>query len=233
MALKDDLEEGVKNTFKYAWTRRKGQKVPEQEEVKLGNDGVDLDVVCLYADMAGSTKLVDNYEPEFAAEMYKAFLFCASRIIKARGGIITAYDGDRVMGIFIGDLKNTNAAKAALMINYAVSQIINPAIKQQYPKTNFVLKHGVGVDSSSILVARTGVRGSNDLVWMGKSANHAAKLCSIREEGYPTWITKEVFDRLPDEAKYGGQNKALMWEERKWTTNNRIIYRSNWRWPPS
>ena len=44
-----------------------------------------------------------------AAEVYKSYMACAVRIIKDEDGSITAYDGDRVMGIFIGNVKNTTA----------------------------------------------------------------------------------------------------------------------------
>jgi len=38
-----------------------------------------------------------------AAEIYKTYLHCAAKIIRSEGGSITSYDGDRIMGIFIGD----------------------------------------------------------------------------------------------------------------------------------
>jgi len=73
---------------------------------------VKLDATVLYADMSGSTKLVDAFtSPKFPAEVYKCYLSCAAKIIKAGGGSITAYDGDRVMAVFLGDSKNSSAAR--------------------------------------------------------------------------------------------------------------------------
>ena len=37
-------------------------------------------------------------------------------------------------------------------------------------------KQSVGIDTSELFVARTGIRRANDLVWVGRAANHAAKL---------------------------------------------------------
>lgn len=230
MALKEELEEAVVKIFRETWTEREGQGVPLPEDLKLGNDAVNLDATVLYADMSDSTKLVDSYKPQFAAEIYKAYLTCAARIVKSEGGSITAYDGDRIMGVFIGDMKNTTAAKTALKINGAVLDIINPALTQQYPQTPYRVKHVVGVDTSSILVARIGVRNDNDLVWVGRAANYAAKLCAINEEN-TVFITGEVFDKIMDSSKYGGQNIALMWKERQWTQMNNIrIFSSTWKW---
>lgn len=230
MALKEDLEEVVSKIFREIWTERDGQGVPLPEDLKLGNDGVNLNATVLYADMSDSTKLVDSYKPQFTAEVYKAYLTCAARIVKSEGGSITAYDGDRIMGVFIGKMKNITAAKTALMINGAVLDIINPALERQYPQTPYRVKHVMGVDTSAIMVARIGVRNDNDLVWVGRAANYAAKFCAINEEN-TTFITGEVFDSLMDSSKYGGQNNAPMWKERKWTEMNYMrIYSSKWKW---
>src|ERR1017187_1988021 len=67
-----------------------------------------------------------------AAEIYKTYLHCAAKIIRSEGGSITSYDGDRIMGIFIGDDHSTSAARCCLRINYAVREIVNPALKVQY-----------------------------------------------------------------------------------------------------
>ncbi len=174
MGLKDDLLKEVKDIFAIQWQIRDGKKVPETEDLKLGNDAVKITAAVLYADLAESTFLVDNHKPHFAAEIYKAYLHCASKIIRSENGIITAFDGDRVMGVFIGDTKNTSAARCALKINHAVFKILNPAVKLQYPENPYEIKQSVGVDTCELWVSRTGVRGSNDLVWVGRAANYAA-----------------------------------------------------------
>ena len=153
MAFKEELETLVKDIFRYSWSERDGQVVPEPDDLKLGNDAVNLDATVLYADLSGSTHLVDSEKPQFAAEIYKTYLACAAKIIMDQDGAITAYDGDRVMAVFIGDYKNTNAVKAALRINGAVWDIIKPALKAQYT-TNYILKHVIGVDTSKLLVCR-------------------------------------------------------------------------------
>ena len=230
MALKEELTEAVTKILRELWSERDGQKVPGPEDLQLGNDAVKLDGTVLYADMTDSTKLVDSHIPQFAAEVYKSYLTCAAKIVKSEGGVITSYDGDRIMAVYIGDSKNTSAVRSAMKINYAVLSIINPAIRNQYPNTDFQLKHVVGVDTSSLYVARIGVRNDNDLVWVGRSANHAAKLCAIKEDN-TTFISSDVFNNMNDQCKYDGQNKEFMWKERQWTQMNNIkIYSSSWRW---
>jgi class 3 adenylate cyclase len=51
--------------------------------------------------------------------------------------------------------------------------------KKKWPKTDFELKQRVGIDTSKVFVARTGIRGSNDLVSVGNAANNAAKMAAL------------------------------------------------------
>ena len=117
MALRDDLQEQAANILRERWAERDGEVVPEPSNLELGNDAVNLEATVLYADMVGSTKLVDEQSPTLAAEVYKSYMVCAARIIKNEEGSITAYDGDRVMGVFIGNVKNTTAARTAMKIH--------------------------------------------------------------------------------------------------------------------
>ncbi len=229
MSLADDVRKEVKDILTSSFTERAGTKVPEAEDLKLGNDAVTLDATVLYADLAESTAMVNNYKNWFAAQIYKSFLLSACRMIRACDGTITAFDGDRVMAVFIGDRKNSDAAKATLRINWARG-MINEEIKAKYPKVTFDLKHVAGVDTSPLFIARTGIRGSNDLVWVGRSANYAAKLSNLGC-GYPSLITGDVYDRLEAASKLGA-NGVDMWTKMTWTEYNMTIYGSNWHWSP-
>ena len=229
MALKEDLDKEVAAIFKAAWDTRDGTVVPADESLRLGNDAVELDAAVLYADLADSTQLVDGHIAGFAAEVYKTFLHCTAKIIRQEGGTITAYDGDRIMAVYLGDAKNTSAARTALKINYAAEYIINPAMRAQYSSEAYVLKHVVGIDSSKLFVARTGVRGANDLVWVGRAANYAAKLAAL-PDAYPTYITAQVYGKLNDQVKVAADGRQ-MWEAVLWDNfDNSLIYRSNWWW---
>lgn len=227
--LSNDLEALVKKIFREQWSERKGQVVPEPDDLALGNDGVQLDATVIYADMSGSTQLVDSYKPQFSAEVYKTYLACAARIIKTQGGAITAYDGDRIMGVFIGGPKNTNAVTAALKINGAVWDIVKPALRTQYAKTTYNFKHVIGIDTSKLLVSRIGVRNDNDLVWVGRAANYAAKLSSLSTE-FTIYITHSIYDVMLDRVKYGGVDNTHMWKKLRWTTmDNMDIYATTWK----
>lgn len=228
MALADDLKKWVGDTFTSEWEVQETTGVPNPEDLRLNsNHAKDLNAATvLYADLDGSTDMVNTMKWEFSAQIYKTFLKCASDIIKNEGGVITAYDGDRVMAIFTGNLKNSSAARCALKINSAVKDVIQPAIAKKW-LTDFVLMHVVGIDTSRLRTARIGVRGDNDLVWIGRAANYAAKLTSLA--GKPTRITEDVYKKLVDGSKYS--NGKDMWVREYWEDMGIWMYSSTWKWP--
>lgn len=227
MALADDLKKWVSETFTSDWDIEATTGVPDPQDLRLNsNHAKDLDsATVLYADLDGSTNMVNTMKWEFSAEIYKTFLKCASDIIRNEGGVITAYDGDRVMSVFTGKSKNSNAARCALKINSAVKDIIQPTIAKKW-KTDFVITHVVGVDTSQLRAARIGVQGDNDLVWIGRSANYAAKLTNLG--GRPSRITEDVYKMLSDESKFSDGKD--MWVREYWDEMSIWMYSSTWKW---
>ena len=172
MGLKEDLTAEVRAFAVQNWGDiPNGYVVPTADSLTFANTGIHVNACVLYADLHRSTEMVDSLTEMHAAERYKAFLKCAAKIIKANDGTITAYDGDRVMGIYLGADKATRSIKTAFELNYAVQNIINPIFLAQYAHAQLSLRHTVGIDFGQLLVAKVGVRVDSDLVWVGPAAN--------------------------------------------------------------
>jgi class 3 adenylate cyclase len=119
VALVDDLKSEVSSTFSGDnWVEQNATVAPLVADLTLSSNHAKhfKSATVLYADLDGSTEMVDNYKRWFSAQVYKAYLRCAGKIIRSEGGVITAYDGDRIMAVFIGDTKNTSAVRSALKI---------------------------------------------------------------------------------------------------------------------
>jgi class 3 adenylate cyclase len=231
MALRADIESSLDGVLKYKWPVTDARVVPEPKDVLLADAAKKLEMaVVLYADLDGSTIMVDTKKWWFSATVYKTYLHTAAKVIKSEGGIITAYDGDRVMAIFVGDDKFDRAARAAMKLNWCVIHIINPKLKARWSDLkDFSVRHNVGIDASDLHAVRTGVRGDNDLVWVGRAANYAAKLTTLSADT-PTWITKRVFDALSSKLKVSS-NGENMWKNFTWKAmNNHSICASSFWW---
>jgi len=236
MALSDDLTQEVKTLISTTWDKRDGRTIPATEEMRLAGGAVEIEATFLYADLAGSSQMAKELDRRIAAKIIKSFVHSASKLVIARGGKIVSFDGDRVMGVFYGDSKNSSAAKCALQIKWAVNTIRErfEASYESVKNASFQIRHGVGVDTGTVLAVRGGVRGTNDLIWIGRAPNLAAKMSDLREHPYSSFITASVFNMLNEEAKYGGSEKKLMWERRTWNFlgDNLHVYCSSWHWKP-
>lgn len=235
MSLLDDIRSDVSTTISTKWNTRKGSSVPTTDTVALAGGAVELEATYLYTDLANSSKIAKEFDRRIAAKIFKAFHSTSCRLIRSHGGVITSFDGDRVLAIFIGDSKNTNATKCALKINYVVNEIIEPKFTDSYDvvkNAGFTISHGTGIDTGKVLIVRAGARGTNDLVSIGRGPNLAAKLSDLRNAR--TYITAAVYNKIADSAKLGGENNENMWTRKSWEFLDEkiIIYRSSWQWKP-
>jgi len=228
MSLKDELDADISAILGYKWPLTQARVVPEASDIALGDGAKWLEgAAVLYADLDGSTVMVDSKKWWFSAEVYKSFLLCAAKLIRSENGVITAYDGDRIMAIFVGDARCDRAVRTAMKLHWVTRSILTPSIQKRYPDANFVVRHNVGIDVSDLHAVRTGVRGDNDLVWVGRAANYAAKLTTLSAD-YPTRLTKTVYDALGANLRIAKDGRSI-WESRQWTDMNKHpIYRSNW-----
>lgn len=227
MSLRNDLNSQVRQIMQERWRIQPSRAAPQINDLELNNHGAIVNGAVLYADLDESTKLVDQQEEVFAAQMYKTYLACAARIISSEQGSITAYDGDRIMAVYTGRRTAERAVRAALKIGFAVGEIINPAIREIHPTARFEMKQSCGVDTSRLLVTRTGPRSANDLVWVGRAANHAAKLSS--REAPATHITASVYGQLPEGLKVSRNGSPLWTETTAREINDRRIFTSTAR----
>lgn len=196
MALKADLQADVENVLRTQWSVRDGRVVPNTEDIALNGGAVRLDATYLYADLANSSLMAKTFDARVTAKILKSFLSTSTRLIRFHSGSVVSFDGDRVLGIFVGSYKETNAAKCALQINWAVKEIIKPKFEQFYSSSvgiaPFAIAHGVGIDSGPVLIVRAGARNANDLISIGRGPNLAAKLSDIRDGAFRTFNGESV-----------------------------------------
>jgi adenylate cyclase len=235
--LAEELDTKVSEILDETWDTRDGNVVPSQDSVALDGGAVKLEGTVLYADLFQSSLLATDFQQRTAGKVIRTFLYCMCRLIKEHDGVVTAFDGDRVMAVFLGDTKNSHAASCALKMNYVVTKIIEPKVTDYFTslrETQFEISHCVGVDTSSILAIRAGQRGDNDLVWVGRAPNLAAKLSEIRNNDFHSWISEEVFSRLNAPAKFGGNPPETMWRLHTYDFAGEQfnVYGSTWYWQP-
>ena len=230
------LKTRVDDLFGTNFNVRDGRVVPATEDVVLKDGAVKVEAAFLYADPANSAKLSKLCPWSTTAKIMRCFLDCSTRLIIKHGGAIRSFDGDRVMGVFIGDSKNSSASICGREIHWAVRKIIHPAAKKQFKSirdNEIEIRHGVGIDVGVVRAVRSGIRNSNDLIWIGKAASFSAKLSDVRDAGYHTYISSRTYNKLNEPAKYNSDGNN-MWTSVNFsfTGETETAYKSNhWKCP--
>lgn len=208
------LEQRVDDVLSTEWQERFGRVVPTTEDVVLKNAAVKLDATFLYADLAGSSELAKLCPWDTTAKIIRAYLDCCVRTIRVWDGEIRSFDGDRVMGIFVGDGKETKATYCAREIDYLVERVLGPKAKAKFrsvASNNIKLKHCVGIDTGIARAVRSGIRDNNDLIWIGRPPSFAAKMSDIRDYPRSVYISEDTYKMLEVDAKIDGS--TYLWEK--------------------
>lgn len=228
MSLKKDLSEKIHGYFSNQYTIEQTTIIPSTDYSRLtfGNKALTSELSFLFADIRKSSQLHDIYGYQTAAIIYQSFHDIAVRIIQQMSGKVRAFDGDRVMGVFSGEYKCTNAVKAAMKIKWCVINILNNYLN---PK----LEVGFGIDFGPTLITKVGAgRDSNnsDLVWIGKACNYASHLSGYGKN--QTFITTNTFNRIHKSVRKSSDGRD-MWVYRTITLKDGTktnVYISNWGW---
>lgn len=230
------LKDRVETLFDTTFDQRDGRIVPSTSDVVLKDGAVKVEAAFLYTDLAGSAKLSNVCPWTTTAKVIRAFLDCATRLIIKHGGQVRSFDGDRVMGVFLGDTKNNSASICGREIHWAVRKIIHPAAAKKFKSiadSGIEIRNCSGVDVGEVRAVRSGIRESNDLIWIGKAASFAAKLSDLRHDGYHTYISSRTYNKLSNSAKLASDGKN-MWVSTSFmfAGDNETVYKSNhWKMP--
>lgn len=240
MSLSDDLKNDIKNQIDLVWSITLSTRVPISDQIVLRDGGVKIDATYVYADLANSSSLAQTMKKEVTASIIRAYLAVATRTLKSYGGEVRSFDGDRVMAIFVGQNKETNAVRAALAINWAVHKILKEKVSNRWDDISKLwdLDHGIGIDTGEAMLVRAGVRADNDIISIGSAPNVAAKLSGLRDHNTIT-ITRAVYDAMSNEVAFTSNQegkKVNMWQ----TYDNKVvvgnyyfeILSSNYYWKP-
>lgn len=230
------LKDRVDTLFGTTFNAREGRVVPATDDVVLKDGAAKIEAAFLYADLGNSALLSKRCPWSTTAKIIRCFLDCSTRLIMKHGGAIRSFDGDRVMGVFVGGGKNSNASICGREIHWAVHKIIHPAARKQFKSirdNDIEIRHGVGIDVGEVRAVRSGIRNNNDLIWIGKAASFSAKLSDIRDPGNHTYISSRTFNKLSKSAKYDADGDSR-WTSAKFSFagETETVYKSNhWKRP--
>ena len=204
--------------------------IPSTDYSKLtfGNKGLTSEFCFLFVDIRKSSKIHEVYGFANAARIYQSFHDINVRVIDKNEGSVRAFDGDRIMGVFAGDSKNTNAVRSSMQIQWAIRNLLNKYLDVK-------LNIGIGIDFGKILITKVGKGrdpNNNDLVWVGQACNYASHYC--QEANNTIIISEKTYNAMNESVKYSSNTKEKnMWNRKIISLKNNqdiICYETTWHW---
>jgi len=218
MSLKVELQHKVSDYLSGNYDTYEPHAVPEPNDIPLGNKAAKLEATALFIDIRQSSNLTNAFRLQTAAKMVKGYFDGAVRIIGQNGGQVRSFNGDGMLALFVGDQRLHYAVKAAMQVEWFVDNILQPKLDRYFENNRAAMGQGLsfeigcGLDDSSIFAVRVGIRGTNDVAWVGKGTNTAAKLASRASQPDNVAITRGIYNRLDRSYRYDSDG-THMWSE--------------------
>lgn len=152
-------------------------------------------VLCVYIDMKGSTRISAEKHDQSTAAIYQYFTDTAVRILDHFNAAYIDVRGDGAFGLFNDDKFYAGICSAVSFLTFCHYKLSTVKINEK-PITAHI-----GADRKIVLVKRIGIRKTEDKhlkqneVWAGKPVNMASKLSSRGSENNFI-ISERVFDKI-------------------------------------
>lgn len=200
--------------------------IPETTAIPLDNPLYWFripDVICVFVDMIGSTKLSAKHHENSTAGVYRLFTETAIQIFHHFEAPYIDVKGDGAFALFNQDQAYRALVSAVSFKTFADAEFA-PRIQQT---TGLDIGAHIGIDQKTVLVRRFGLRrvdGRTDRqneVWAGKPVNMAAKLASLTQGG-ELLVSDRYYERLTDRhathsCDCGSGGQQALWEEEDMT----------------
>lgn len=192
----ETIIDDARSLYKKTASITQRNSIPDTNQIPIENPQNWLkipDVVCVFVDMRGSTRLSAVNHDNSTARAYHLFTGTAVKIFSYFESPYIDVRGDGAFALFDSDQPNRALASAVTFRTFAVEEFI-PLVTE---KTGLDVGCHVGIDARTVLVRKIGFkryRGRSDRqneVWAGRPVNMAAKLAS--EAGDDELLASERF----------------------------------------
>jgi len=162
-----------------------------------------IDVVILYVDIDGSTKLSMMLQPKKFAVILHVFSQEMSLITSEYGGYVLKYVGDAILSLFPAEYKSNQASKNAIDCARSMKEIIKTCINPELiahglPEISVKTTIDYG-DVQVVLYGKSIDRSHIDIV--GSSISMAAKMISLADN-WQIVIGQSMYERLDSKQDF-------------------------------
>ena len=140
-------------------------------------------VSVLFADIRNFSAYCEARPPEESAAILHTFFSTATRIVQAHGGVIEAFQGDAIIGVWNGELQTNPAAahhaSQALQAAIALQAAVQGVLPDPAPEGLEPLSLGIGVETGPATVGSFGLASRRTHMVMGRTVTIASRLVGM------------------------------------------------------
>ncbi len=221
-----DSETLIMETQKRIWASlKKGYEYAgtfeDSEKFLRKNVFSRIDMMVLYVDLVGSTRMTLELPEEKIATIISSFAQEMANVIRQHNGYVLKFVGDAVVGYFVAEqnslLKADNVVETAKSMITVIEKGINP-ILNQYDYPDLMVK--IGIDFGNNLVVRYGAdKEKSPVDLMGPAMNIAAKIQSLARPNQ-ILIGDDVYTRLHPSTQKSFE--PIVWKHEEWKYRSRV-----------
>jgi len=209
-----------KSIFNQAISIQDVNHIPENPPIENPSHWMRVkDVICVYTDLIGSTKLSAIRRTTTTAKVYRLFTQTITNIFHSMEAPYIDIKGDGVFALFNFD-QVYRAFVSAIHIKTFVEEEFLPLIKGILSEDESGIGAHLGIDQKTVLVRKIGLKMINrsdrqNEVWAGKPVNMASKLASLSKDG-ELYVSERYFSKISsDYARYCCKcsEKTFLWKE--------------------
>lgn len=199
--LLSDLRDNVKNAFSTTVEMVDVDEIPAVDvmHAEVPKWHRIKDVVCVVADLKGSTKLGFDKYANTSAKLYEGLTSNMVRSVSPFDPAFVDIQGDGLFALFDGERRYERAFAAGVTLKTFSEKVLvdeiakSDSFSERFPSTG--LK--VGMHAALVVVKKVGIRGTREPVWAGKLVNWATKAAQ-HADAHDLVATERVYNHFAD-----------------------------------
>lgn len=178
-----EIFDNIQGDFKQEVEVIDKETIPSEKQFKLEiHQWTKIkNVVCVYIDLASSTKINIQENQKLAAHIFDSYIKATVKIFKEYQCKYIDIQGDGAFALFDGDDRINRAIVAAVTIKTLLSRntdYFSKFVSSRLSSTNLSLR--IGIHQGNVLAKKAGIRGENEIIWLGDAVSVASKICNLK-----------------------------------------------------
>jgi adenylate cyclase len=188
------------NLARYLSPQIVDQIIKKDVQVNLGGDRKVVTV--LFSDIRNFTRIAETLSPDQLVQLLNEYFTEMAGIIFENQGSLDKYIGDAIVAVFGSLIPLDNPAQTAVQTAMQMMGHIATLNKKWKNQYGFTMDMGIGINTGEVFLGNIGSPERMEFTVLGDTVNIASRFSGIAREGQ-ILITKETFDQLGPDIKYG------------------------------